>query len=161
MGRARLIPLLGHQDEGFTLVEALVAMVIFTLGFSGLYFFYGISQQVIADSEKRMYINLMGDRIIETIAAEGMRTVSDPLNPFLTPSQYSGSLANCNYNTGDTRQAWCLDLNTNIGALNPTSGKEIRQVDIVNDGTGLIINVSLVTGGGSISAYFTRKLRQL
>jgi len=162
MGRARLIPRLSYKSQGFTLVEALVAMVIFTLGFSGLYFFYGISQQVIADSEKRMYINLMGDRIIETIAAEGMRPASDPLNPFLTPSQYSGSLANCSFNTGDVRQAWCLDLNTNIGALNSTSGKEIRQIDVVNDGTGvIIINVSLVTGGGNISAYFTRKLRQL
>ena len=161
MDRVRLISRAACKDQGFTLVEAMVAMVIFTLGFSGLYFFYGISQQVIADSEKRMYINLMGDRIVETIAAEGMRSVSDPLNPFLTPSQYAGSLANCNYNTGDTRQAWCLDLNTNIGALNSSSGKEIRQIDVVNDGTGLIINVSLVTGGGTISAYFTRKLRQL
>jgi prepilin-type N-terminal cleavage/methylation domain-containing protein len=75
-------PMVACKDQGFTLVEAMVAMVIFTLGFSGLYFFYGISQQVIADSEKRMYINLMGDRIVETIAAEGMRSVSDPLNPF-------------------------------------------------------------------------------
>ena len=161
MGRVRLTSRLAGKDQGFTLVEAMVAMVIFTLGFSGLYFFYGMSQQVIVDSEKRMYINLMGDRIIETIAAEGMRSVSDPLNPFLTPSQYTGSLANCNYPTGDDRQVWCLDLNTNIGALNPSSGKEIRQIDVVNDGTGLIINVSLVTSGGNISAYFTRKLRQL
>jgi len=161
MGRARLNSRLHHHDQGFTLVEALVAMVIFTIGFSGLYFFYGISQQVIADSEKRMYINLMGDRIVETIAAEGMRAATDPLNPFLTPSQYAGSLANCNYNTGDVRQSWCLDLSSNIGALNPLSGNEIRQIDVVNDGTGIIINVSLVTGNGSISAYFTRKLRQL
>lgn len=161
MDRARLRFMKNTKAQGFTLIEALVSMTIFTLGFSGLYFFYGVSQQVIADSEKRMYINLMADRIIETIAAEGMRSVSDSLNPFITPSQYAGSLATCNFNSADSRQAWCLDLNSNIGALNPSSGLEIRQVDLVNDGTGLIINISLVTGGGSIGAFFTRKLRQL
>jgi prepilin-type N-terminal cleavage/methylation domain-containing protein len=161
MARARLTLAQSAGAKGFTLVEAMVAMVIFTLGFSGLYFFYGISQQVIADSEKRMYINLMADRIVETIAAQGMRTSSDPLNPFVTPSQYSGSLATCTYSSTDDRQAWCTDLNANIGALNPSSGLEIRQVDVANDGTGLIINVSLATSGGKITAYFTRKLRQL
>ena len=115
MDRARLIPQIAdYHHRGFTLVEALVAMVIFALGFSGLYFLYGISQQIISDSEKRMYINLMGDRIIETIAAEGMRPVGDALNPFVSPSLYAGSLANCNYNATDTRQAWCLDLNLSL-----------------------------------------------
>jgi prepilin-type N-terminal cleavage/methylation domain-containing protein len=149
------------SERGFTLVEALVAMAIFTIGFSGLYFFFGISQQVIADSEKRMYINLMADRIVETISAQAMRSSTDPLNPFVNASQYAGSLNNCSsYNAGDDRRAWCDDLNANIGAFNAASGQEIRQVDVFNDGTGLIVNVSLVTGGGSVSAYFTRKLRK-
>jgi len=103
----------------------------------------------------------MADRIIETIAAEGMRSGTDSLNPFVTPSLYSGSLATCTYPASDTRQLWCNDLNANIGPLNTTSGLEIRQVDVSNDGTGLIVNVSLVTNGGTISSYFTRKLRQL
>ncbi|QWD89933.1 prepilin-type N-terminal cleavage/methylation domain-containing protein [Polynucleobacter sp. MWH-Braz-FAM2G] len=161
MDRARLKPISHSQSRGFTLVEAMVAMVIFTLGFSGLYFFFGVAQQVIAESEKRMYLNLMADRIIETIAAEGMRSGTDSLNPFVTPSLYSGSLATCTYPASDTRQLWCNDLNANIGPLNTTSGLEIRQVDVSNDGTGLIVNVSLVTNGGTISSYFTRKLRQL
>ncbi|QWD61793.1 type II secretion system protein [Polynucleobacter sp. MWH-UH25E] len=157
MGSATLL----DRERGFTLVEALVAMAIFTIGFSGLYFFFGISQQVIADSEKRMYINLMGDRIVETISAQAMRASTDPLNPFVNASQYAGSLANCaSYNAGDERRAWCDDLNANIGAFNAASGQEIRQVDLVNDGTGLIVNVSLVTGDGGVSAYFTRKLRK-
>lgn len=121
MDRARLIPTSHSESKGFTLVEAMVAMVIFTLGFSGLYFFFSVAQQVIAESEKRMYLNLMADRIIETIAAEGMRPSSDPqyaLNPFVTPSLYSGSLATCNYATSDYRQSWCTDLNANIGPLN-------------------------------------------
>lgn len=148
--------------SGFTLVEALVAMAIFMIGFSGLYFFFNLSQQSIIDAEKRMYINLMSDRIIQTIASEAQRPVTDVLNPFTTPSKYSGSLNNCNiYAVGDVRQSWCADLNTNIGAYNAASGMENRQVDIQNDGTGLIVNITLITAGGAVAAYYTRKLRQL
>jgi len=151
-----------RQMAGFTLVEALVAMAIFTVGFSGLYFFYNLSQHSIADAEKRMYVNLMSDRIIQTIASEGQRSVTDLLNPFIYPSKYSGSLNNCGiYSAGDVRQAWCLDLNTNIGPYNATSGSENRQVDVLNDGTGLIVNITLITGNGAVGAYYTRKLRQL
>lgn len=160
MDRARLT--LGNlRCQGFTLVEAIVAMVIFTLGFSGLYFFYGTSQQVISDSDSRMHINLMADRIIETIAAEGMRAKTDPLNPFVNASQYSGNLASCTYGTNDVRQGWCTDLNTNIGNINLSTGKELRQVNVTNDGSSLIIDVSIVTAGGNVSTFFTKKLRQL
>ena len=149
------------NDSGFTLVEALVAMAIFMLGFSGLYFFYNLSQHTIVASEKRMYVNLMADRIVQTIAAEGQRSMSDALNPFINPSQYAGSLNVCNYSASDDRQGWCQELNTNVGPYNPASGKEIRQVDVVNDGTGLIVNVTLVVANGDVAAYYTRKLRAL
>lgn len=148
--------------SGFTLVESLVAMAIFTIGFSGLYFFYNLSQHSIADAEKRMYVNLMSDRIIQTIASEAQRPTTDLLNPFSNPAKYSGSLNNCSaYSAGDVRQSWCLDLNTNIGAYNASSGAENRQIDVQNDGTGLIVNVTLITANGAVGAYYTRKLRQL
>lgn len=148
-------------EQGFTLVEALVAMAIFMLGFSGLYFFYNLSQHTIADSEKRMYVNLMADRIVQTIASEAQRSSTDALNPFVNPSQYSGSLNVCNYVANDNRQGWCLDLNTNVGPYNPSSGKEDRKVEVQNDGTGLIVNVTLIIANGNVSAFYTRKLRSL
>ena len=151
---------LNEAQQGFTLVEALVAMAIFMLGFGGLYVFFNLSQHSVMESERRMYLNLMGDRIIQTIAAEGQRSASDPANPFVTPSQYAGSLNNCNFDADDVRQSWCTDLNTNVGAYNATSGNENRQVDLINDGTGLIVNVALIIADGKVSAYFTRKLRQ-
>ncbi len=148
-------------EQGFTLVEALVAMAIFMLGFSGLYFFYNLSQHTIADSEKRMYVNLMADRIVQTIASEAQRSSTDVLNPFVNPNQYSGSLNACNYGATDNRQGWCLDLNTNVGPYNPSSGQEDRKVEVQNDGTGLIVNVILIIANGNVSAFYTRKLRSL
>jgi prepilin-type N-terminal cleavage/methylation domain-containing protein len=146
--------------QGFTLVEAMVAMAIFSIGFSGLFFLYGMAQASMAESEKRMQINLMADRIIQTIAAEGKRLASDPLNAFTHPEKYSGNLAACQYPDGDDRQVWCQDLNASIGQMDTASNAEMRQVDVQNDGTGLIVNITLVTSNGKVSAYFSRKLTQ-
>lgn len=148
-------------ESGFTLVEALVAMAIFMLGFGGLYVFYALSQHSIVESERRMYLNLLGDRIVQTIAAEAQRSATDPANPFVSPSLYAGSLNACTFASSDVRQSWCQDLNANVGPYNATSGKENRQIELANDGTGLIVNVALIVSDGQVSAYFTRKLRQL
>mgnify|MGYP003585815559 FL=1 len=149
------------SQQGITLVEALVAMAIFMLGFGSLYVFFNLSQHSVLESERRLYLNLMGDRIIQTIAAEAQRSASDPLNPFVMPANYAGSLNVCNYDADDVRQSWCQDLNTNVGPYNAPSGLEHRQVSLINDGTGLIVNISFVIADGKLSAYFTRKLRQL
>ena len=145
--------------QGFTLIEALVAMLIFTIGFSGLYFFFTISQQVIVSSEKKMHLNLMADRIFQTIANESKRSTTDILNPFVTPTSYAGNLATCSYNGTDVRQLWCLDLNTMVGAFNSSSGQETRQVEVLSDSTNLIVNITLVTEGGAVKSFYTRKIR--
>jgi prepilin-type N-terminal cleavage/methylation domain-containing protein len=149
------------QSSGFTLVEALVAMVVFTVGFSGLFLFFNISQQVITDSQKKMHLNLLASQIVDTIAAQAKRTATDPMNPFITPSQYSGSLAACSYGVNDERQSWCVQLNNEMGLFNSISGKELRDITLMNDGTGLIINVSLVVNHGAVSVFYSRKLRQV
>lgn len=158
---APTVPLKQFSVAGFTLVEALVAMAIFMLGFGGLYVFYALSQNSIKESEQRLFLNMLGDRIIQTVAAESQRSSTDQNNPFVNPSLYSGSLNSCDYNDADIRQSWCKDLEKNVGPYSAISGKETRKVALNNDGTGLIINVSLVVVDGRISAYFTRKLRQL
>ena len=149
------------QSQGFTLVEALVGMVVFTIGFSGLFLFFNISQQVVTDAQRKMHLNFLANQIVETIAAQAKRTPTDPLNPFVTPSLYSGSLAACNYGVNDERQGWCLQLNSVMGLFNAVSGKEVRSIALLNDGTGLIIDVSLIVSQGAVSVFYSRKLRQI
>lgn len=148
--------------NGFTLVESLVAMAIFMLGFSGLYVFYTMSQVLVKYSEQRLYLNLMGDRIIQTIAAGSQLGVSDNLNPFTNPDCYSGNLNICPSNSpadetscANVRQSWMYDICSNVGPLSNDS-----KLDLYNDGTGLIVNISLVTINGQVSTYLTRKIRQ-
>ena len=141
------------------MIEALVSMLIFTIGFSGLYFFFTISQQAIVSSEKKMNLNLMADRISQTIANESKRSSTDVLNPFVTPTNYSGSLATCNYPVADVRQSWCSDLNFSVGVFNSKSGQEVRQIDVALDSTNLIVNITLITEGGAVKSFYTRKIR--
>ncbi|MEI7917628.1 MAG: prepilin-type N-terminal cleavage/methylation domain-containing protein [Methylophilaceae bacterium] len=143
--------------QGFTMVEALVSMLIFTIGFSGLYFFFTISQQAIVSSEKKMYLSLMADGIFQTIANKRKLTGTD--NPFTSPNNYSGSLATCNYSATDVRQLWCTDLRDSLGPFNPASGKEVRQVDVLLDSPNLIVNITLITEAGGVKSFYTRKIR--
>lgn len=148
------------KENGFTLIEALVAMAIFTIGFSGIYLFFNYAQQVVSQGQKRMYMNLLAGQIAETIAAQASRKPSDPLNPFSTPSLYAGDISNCTYSLADIRQSWCLQLIKDIGMINTISGKEARTVSVTSDGTGLIVDVVLIADDGVISIFYTRKLRQ-
>lgn len=162
--------------KGFTLIEALVSMVIFGIGFSGLYFLYGMALQSNANTEKKMYMNLMANRIIETIATEAQRPSSDPeyntKSPFIVPSLYSGSLNNC-LGLTDPKLTWCNDLNNSIGPFTGISIWETRNISISSANpsgdpmgitSGLIINVSLIAESGAVNqifvqTYAARKIR--
>ena len=154
--------------KGFTLIEALVAMVIFAIGFSGLYLFYGMALQSNSNTEKKMYMNLMANRIIETISTEAQRLPSDPeyskKSPFMNPSLYAGSLKNCT-GLSDPKLTWCNDLNNSIGVYTGISVWEDRNISITSadptsDPTGcipgLIVNVSLLAESGAVNRIFVQ-----
>lgn len=165
-----------NSTKGFTLIEALVSMVIFGIGFSGLYFLYGMALQSNSNTEKKMYMNLMANRIIETISTEAQRLPTDleynTKSPFKVPGLYSGSLNNCS-GLAEPKLTWCNDLNNSIGPFTGISVWETRNISIssanpLTDPTGiisgLIVNVSLVAESGAVNrifvqTYATRKVR--
>ena len=153
------------QVQGFTLIEALVSLSIFGIAFSGLYLFFGMATVANNNTEKRMYLNLMSNHIIESIAAESTRSNSDVLNPFVTPTSYSGSLNICSiYVAPDIRKTWCDTLSDQVGPYKSLTAEEERTIEVVKDGANLIVNVILVVDGGSgdkklVSTFYTRKIR--
>ncbi|MEO1942887.1 MAG: type II secretion system protein, partial [Candidatus Thioglobus sp.] len=66
---------------GFTLIEAIISLLVFGISFAGLFLLFGIAQQTAINAEKRMFLNLMANRIVENIANEGAN-VSASINPF-------------------------------------------------------------------------------
>jgi prepilin-type N-terminal cleavage/methylation domain-containing protein len=150
-----------HSEEGFTLIEALVSLVIFVIGFSGLYLFYGMSQTTIDRSDRKLYASLLADGIVETIVAETRRPTTDVLNPFLTPASYTANLSNCaTYPVSDVRYTWCMDANTLLGPMNLTSGQEARAVNVLLDGKTLIVSVNIISDSGAVQSSFSRKIRK-
>ena len=165
-----------HIDKGFTLIEALVSMVIFAIGFSGLYFFYGMALQSNSNTDKKMHMNLIANRIIETIATEAQRLPTDPeyslKSPFIAPDLYRGSLRTCT-GLSEPKLTWCNELNTSIGTFTGISVWETRNVSLTSANpsldpsgltSGLIVNVSLIAESGAVDrifvqTYATRKIR--
>ena len=152
------------KSKGFTLIEALVSLALFAIAFSGLYFFFGMAQQANNNSEKRMYLNLMTNQIIETIHAEAFRADGDILSPFVTPASYNANLSDCStYTAPDLRHTWCTELNAAIGPHKGVHADEVRTVEVVKDETNLIVNVTLVADGGIgdknlIKTFLSRKI---
>tara|TARA_B100001175_G_C19254268_1_gene516196 strand:- start:58 stop:549 length:492 start_codon:yes stop_codon:yes gene_type:complete len=153
-----------NNIQGFTLIEAIVSLALFAVAFSGLYLFFGMATVANNNTEKRMYLNLLSNHIIESIAAESTRTNSDTLNPFTTPSQYSADLRDCTaFDTSDIRKTWCDTLTTQVGPFKSLTGEE-RIIELERDGANLIVNVIFAVDGGSgsdklVSTFFTRKIR--
>ena len=153
------------KSKGFTLIEALVSLALFAIAFSGLYLFFGMAQQANNNSEKKMYLNLMANQILETITAETARSDTDALNPFKTPDAYNADLSDCaTYTAPDVRQTWCSELNASVGPHKGVHADEVRTIEVAKDGDHLIVDVALTVDDGSgstnlVKAYFTRKIR--
>ena len=69
-----------YLNKGFTLIEAIVAMVIFGIAFSGLYLVFGIAIKGASDARTIMHLNLIANQIVESISAETRRDLNDDLN---------------------------------------------------------------------------------
>ena len=152
-----------NNQSGFTLIEAIISLVMFGISFAGLFLLFGIAQQTSMNTQKKMFLNIMANRIVETIANEGTNT-DTTINPFNNQSIYDGSLNDCTVGLSSYKLEWCTDLQNQVGGFTGYDGEE-RTVSVVKDGSDLLINISLVVDGGSdgenlVQSYFSRRLRK-
>ena len=152
-----------NNQSGFTLIEAIISLVMFGISFAGLFLLFGIAQQTSINTQKKMFLNIMANRIVETIANEGTNT-DTTINPFNNQSLYDGSLNDCTVGLSSYKLEWCTDLQNQVGGFTGYEGEE-RTVSVVKDGSDLLINISLVVDGGSdgenlVQSYFSRRLRK-
>ena len=138
------------SGKGFTLIEAIVAMVIFGIAFTGLYLVFGIAMKGADDAQKRMHLNLIANQIVESISAETRRDANDPLNPLKTPDIYDADLKNCvSFGSSDIRKSWCTKLNEVVGGFQGTNSKQKRSVTVTKSAGNLYVDIHFVIGGDS------------
>ena len=137
-------------NKGFTLIEAIVAMVIFGIAFSGLYLVFGIAIKGANDARTIMHLNLIANQIVESISAETRRDPNDDLNPLKTPSIYNANLKNCaSFGSSDIRNSWCTNLNDVVGGFQGTNSKQLRTVTVTKLSDHLFVDIHFVIGGDS------------
>jgi prepilin-type N-terminal cleavage/methylation domain-containing protein len=138
------------SEKGFTLIEAIVAMVIFGIAFTGLYLVFGVAMKGANDAQKRMHLNLIANQIVENISAETRRDIDDDLNPFKTPDIYIADLQDCDsFSSSDIRKSWCTKLNEVIGGFQGTNSKQKRNVTVSKLDNNLYVDIHFVIGGDS------------
>lgn len=59
-----------RNQDGFTLIEALVSVAIFAIGFAGVYTLVGVSDRVLQNGIEREELNYQANEIIETIHSD-------------------------------------------------------------------------------------------
>ena len=137
-------------NKGFTLIEAIVAMVIFGIAFTGLYLVFGVAIKGAYDAQKRMHPNLIANQIVESISAETRRDANDVLNPLKTPDIYGADLKNCaSFGSSDIRKSWCTKLNEVVGGFQGTNSKQKRSVTVTKLSNHLYVDIHFVIGGDS------------
>ena len=137
-------------NKGFTLIEAIVAMVIFGIAFSGLYLVFGIAIKGASDARTIMHLNLIANQIVESISAETRRDPNDDLNPLKTPDIYNANLQNCaSFDSSDIRNSWCNKLNEVVGGFQGTNSEQKRSVTVSKLDNNLYVDIHFVIGGDS------------
>jgi prepilin-type N-terminal cleavage/methylation domain-containing protein len=138
------------SEKGFTLIDSIVAMVIFGIAFTGLYLVFGVAMKGANDAQKRMHLNLIANQIVENISAETRRDINDDLNPFKTPDIYNADLQDCDsFSSSDIRKSWCTKLNEVIGGFQGTNSKQKRNVTVSKLDNNLYVDIHFVIGGDS------------
>lgn len=142
----------GHQKQaGFTLVEAMVATLVITVGFVGSYTLVGYTQDAVQSASIRQKLQMQANQILDLIEADLEHVDSyDNLD-----------LENCaapDVGVTDTwilrRYEWCRRLTDDARAV---QANDTRSVDVTTLADGSkAVQVLLESGNGSMQIVMKR-----
>jgi prepilin-type N-terminal cleavage/methylation domain-containing protein len=125
------------KEKGFSLVEAMIATLIMSISFAGVYGMSGYSSISLKNSIDRQKMQLIANQMFESINSDYANVDSYNNMDFTTcAAPTSGQTQTFHQN----RYKWCRMLNDAVGL--PATG-DIRRITIVTSGTQKIISIIL------------------
>ena len=128
-----------RRQSGFFLIEALVAILIFSLGILGMVALGGTAMGAQADARYRTDAAALADELASAIVLNVARDTAANFNASLNQFQHRPNGANCNFLGADTLQpvgaAWAARVNTQGPGL-PGLPNANEQVLVDTSATG-------------------------
>jgi prepilin-type N-terminal cleavage/methylation domain-containing protein len=142
---SRNIPLptfITKQQGGFSLIEAMVATMIISIAFVGVFSLTTFSAKQIVNSQDRQKLQLVANQIFEIIEIDSDNIAS-----------YATNLATCTTpGSGEARKyilrpyEWCTRLNAELGAAQTS---DVRTITVTASGSENIVTVTLTSKNGA------------
>ena len=142
-------------ENGFTLVEVMISVVITAIGITAVFGFIAASDEAIQKAQQRERLDMIVTDIIETVVADKTNI-----------TEYSGkNLSNCGSLTVSAGKAlqlahlkrWCSYLNAESGA---TKTDDVRRINInqkvVGTKTVNVLTVELTSADGKNTIFAKR-----
>jgi len=120
-----------EDQKGFTLIEALVSVAIFAIGFAGVYALVGVSDRVLQNSVNRQQLNFQANEIVETLN-------SDPRNIAEYHGKNLGRCSSLSVSKGKDEQLkrlkrWC---ERSSGETGEKKSNDQRRIQVIKKSLG-------------------------
>lgn len=125
------------KDDGFSLIEAMIATLIMSITFAGVYTMAGYSSISLKNSIDRQKMQLIANQILESISSDYANIDSYNNMDFITCTAPTGAQTQTYH---QNRYKWCRMLNDAVGT--PAVG-DTRKITIVTSGTSRIMSIVL------------------
>jgi type IV pilus assembly protein PilV len=126
------------SQQGVFLLEALIGIIIFSIGILTMIALQTTAISVQADSQYRIEAANLADRMMGTIALNVNRTSAATVQASLANFAHRTTGTNCNYSGADSADAnvtaWTTAINTTATTRLPGSSAAMQQI-LVNTGT--------------------------
>lgn len=126
------------KAAGFSLIEAMVATMLTSIAFVGVFTITGFTAKQLKNSEDRQKLQIVANQIFEIIDSDTSNITSYNLN-----------LATCTTPTsGETRKyilrpyEWCTRMNNDLGSA---QSADIRTITVTISGSEKIVTVNLTS----------------